>query len=137
MNDAAVMANMLTAKTIAVVGLSADPAKPSHYVSKYMQASGARILPVNPTIDMVLGERVYASLADLPVRPDLVNVFRLPREIPAIVEEMMRLGLTQLWLQQGIVHHEAAARARAHGIAVVMDRCLMVEHRRSEIVTAR
>ncbi len=129
MNEAAVVQQMLRAKTIAVVGLSADTKKPSHYVSRYMQASGARILPVNPSLESVLGERAYPSLRDLPEMPELVNVFRLPRAIPAIVDEMIELGLTQLWVQQGIVHTEAAARAEAHGIAVVMDRCLMVEHR--------
>ena len=129
MNEPALLARILEAKTIAVVGLSDDPAKPSHYVSTYMQAAGARILPVNPSLTTVLGELAFASLRDLPMKPELVNVFRLSRAIPAIVEEMIALGLTQLWVQQGIVHQEAAALAEAHGIAVVMDRCLMVEHR--------
>ena len=129
MNEPAVLARMLAAKTIAVIGLSADSSKPSHYVSKYMQATGARILPVNPSLDAVLGERAYASLRDLPVSPDLVMVVRLPRAIPAIVEDMIALGLNQLWVQQGIVHEAAAAHAEELGIAVVMDRCLMVEHR--------
>lgn len=120
---------MLQAKTIAVVGLSADPGKPSHYVSKHMQAAGARILPVNPSLESVLGERAYPSLRELPTPPDLVNVFRLPRAIPEIVDDMIAIGLTQLWVQQGIVHAEAAAKAESHGIAVVMDRCLMIEHR--------
>ncbi len=129
MNEPAVIARMLEAKTIAVVGLSDDPMKPSHFVSKYMQASGVRIVPVNPAVETVLGERAYASLRDVPVRPDVVNVFRLPRAVPAIVDEMIALGLTQMWVQQGIVNEAAAAKAEAHGIAVVMDRCLMVEHR--------
>ena len=129
MNEPAAMHRMLAAKTIAVVGLSADPAKASHYVSKYMQASGASIWPVNPAVQAVLGEQAYASLTGLPGKPELVNVFRLPKAIPAIVEEMIALGLTQLWVQQGIVHEAAAAHAEAHGIAVVMDRCLMVQHR--------
>ena len=120
---------MLRATTIAVVGLSDDPMKPSHSVSKYMQASGAQILPVNPLVDTVLGERSYGSLADLPQKPELVNVFRLPRAIPAIVDEMIALDLKQLWVQQGIVNEAAAATAETHGIAVVMDRCLMIEHR--------
>ncbi len=129
MNQAAVMERMLDAKTIAVVGLSDDPLKPSHYVSKYMQAMGARIWPVNPLVQKVLGERSYASLAELPERPELVNVFRLPRAVPGIVDEMIALGLRQMWVQQGIVHEAAAAHAEAHGMTVVMDRCLMVEHR--------
>ena len=116
--------------TIAVIGLSANPDKPSHYVPAYMQQHGYRILPVNPTIDSVLGEKTYATLADLPVKPDIVNVFRLPKFIPAIVDEMIHLGLQNLWMQSGIVNLEAAAKAEAAGIHVVMDHCIMVEHRR-------
>jgi predicted CoA-binding protein len=129
MNSPATIRALLQAKTIAVIGLSADPAKPSHFVSAYMQSLGHRILPINPALDEVLGERSYPSLSALPVKPDLVNVFRLPRFIPAIVDEMIALQLPALWLQQGIVHPEAAAKAQAHGIQVVMDRCLMVESR--------
>lgn len=116
-------------RTIAVIGLSANPAKPSHYVPEYMQRHGYRILPVNPTVDEVLGEKSYASLTDLPIKPDIVNVFRLPQYIPAIVEEMLHLGLKNLWVQLGIINREAAARAEAAGIHVVMDHCIMVEHR--------
>jgi predicted CoA-binding protein len=116
-------------RTIAVIGLSEDRSKPSHYVSAYMQEHGYRILPVNPAIETVLGEKSYASLAELPIKPDVVNVFRLPKFIPAIVDEMLRLKLDNLWVQQGIVNLEAAARAEAGGIHVVMDRCIMVEHR--------
>ncbi len=130
MNEPDVMRAMLRAKTIAVIGISEDASKPSHYVSLAMQGSGHRILPVNPMVAFVLGERCYASLAELPEKPELVNVFRLPKYVPAIVEEMIALGLDQLWVQQGIVHAEAAAKAEAHGIKVVMDRCLMVESRR-------
>ena len=129
MKDADLIHELLNARSIAVVGLSADESKPSHYVSRYMQDHGYRILPVNPALESVLGEQSYPSLADLPLRPDLVNVFRLPRFIPAIVDEMIALHLPALWLQQGIVHAEAAARAQVQGIRVVMDRCLMVEHR--------
>lgn len=116
-------------RTIAVVGLSHNPDKPSHYVPAYMQQHGYRILPVNPQVESVLGERSYPSLADLPTRPDVVNVFRLPKFIPAIVDEMLELGFKNLWVQQGIVNLEAAAAAEAGGIWVVMDRCIMVEHR--------
>lgn len=130
MNAQAEIAALLRATSIAVIGLSDDPLKPSHYVSAYMQQAGARIIPVNPALTTVLGERCYGSLADLPEKPELVNVFRLPRFIPGIVDEMIRLGLRGLWVQQGIVHEEAAARAEAAGICVVMDRCLMVEHRK-------
>ena len=116
--------------TIAVVGLSADPGKPSHYVPAYMQQHGYRILPVNPSVKTVLGEKSYSTLTDLPLKPDIVNVFRLPGYIPAIVDEMLQLGLQNLWVQSGIINLEAAARAEVAGINVVMDRCIMVEHRR-------
>jgi uncharacterized protein len=114
--------------TVAVVGLSGGPGKASYYVSRYMQHEGYKIYPVNPAISESLGEKAYASLGDLPVKPDIVNVFRLPSFIPAIVDEMLDLGLKNLWVQQGIINLEAAARAEAGGIRVVMDRCIMVEH---------
>ena len=119
-------------RTIAVIGLSDNPAKPSHYVSEYMQRQGYKIFPVNPSVERVLGEKSYASLADLPIKPDVVNVFRVPSMIPAIVDEMLMLGLKDLWVQAGIINKEAAAKAEAGGIHVVMDRCIMVEHRRRE-----
>ena len=118
------------ARSIAVVGISENPEKPSHYVSAYMQQQGYRILPVNPSIDSVLGEKAYASLKQLPQPPDIVDVFRLPGFLPAIVEEMLELGLKNLWVQQGIVNVEAAQEAERGGIRVVMDRCIMVEHMR-------
>jgi predicted CoA-binding protein len=117
-------------RTIAVIGLSANSGKPSHYVPAYMQQHGYRILPVNPTIDTVLGEKSFASLSDLPIKPDIVTVIRLPKYLPAIVDEMLQLGLKNLWVQLGIVNLEAAAKAEAGGIHVVMDRCIMVEHRK-------
>jgi hypothetical protein len=117
-------------RTIAVIGLSENPGKPSHYVSAYMQQHGYKIYPVNPSIESVLGEKSYASLKDLPVKPDVVNVFRLPKYIPAIVDEMLALGLKNLWVQLGIRDEAAAEKAEARGIRVVMDRCIMVEHRR-------
>ena len=133
MNEPEVIDAMLGAgsrRTIAVIGLSENPSKPSHYVSEYMQQHGYKIYPVNPAIESVLGEKSYPSLAALPVKPDIVNVFRLPSFIPAIVDEMLALGLHELWVQQGIVNREAADRAEQGGINVVMDRCIMVEHRR-------
>ena len=130
MNEPETIRAMLGARTIAVIGLSENPEKPSHYVPEYMQQHGYRILPVNPLVQEVLGERAYATLSDLPGKPDVVNVFRLPKFIPAIVDEMIQLGLKNIWVQQGIVHLEASARAEAGGIHVVMDRCIMVEHRR-------
>lgn|SRR6187402_977013 len=130
MNEPAIMLEMLRGKTIAVVGLSDNPGKASHGVSVAMQQAGYRIFPVNPAVQTVLGETSYASLADLPERPDIVNVFRLPKAIPGIVDEMIALGLKHLWVQMGIVHREAAERAESAGIGVVMDRCIMVEHAR-------
>jgi len=136
MNEPELLRAMLSAattespRTIAVIGLSEDPSRPSHYVSAYMQQHGYKIYPVNPAIPEVLGEKSYPSLSDLPIKPDIVDVFRLPKFIPAIVDEMLRLGLPNLWIQQGIINLEAAARAEAGGIHVVMDRCIMVEHRR-------
>ena len=135
MNEPELIRNMLgastkqTPRTLAVIGLSDIPSKPSHYVSEYMQSHGYKIYPVNPSIHEVLGEKSYPSLADLPIKPDIVNVFRLPKFIPAIVDQMLQLGLPNLWVQQGIIHPEAAARAEAGGIHVVMDRCIMIEHR--------
>lgn len=136
MNDLKVMDEMLgdgRGRTIAVVGLSENPGKPSHYVSAYMQQHGYKIYPVNPSIEKVLGEKSYASLAELPVKPDVVNVFRLPNAISPIVDDMLKLGLKELWVQQGIVNEEAAERAERGGIRVVMDRCIMVEHRRRQL----
>ncbi len=133
MNEPEVIDAMLGAgsgRTIAVIGLSENPAKPSHYVSEYMQQRGYKIYPVNPAIESVLGEKSYPTLTALPVKPDIVNVFRLPSFIPAIVDEMLALDLHELWVQQGIVNREAAERAEQGGINVVMDHCIMVEHRR-------
>jgi hypothetical protein len=136
MNEPEIVRDMLgnpaiQPRTIAVIGLSHNPDKPSNYVPTYMQQHGYRILPVNPLVESVLGEKSYATLSDLPIKPDVVNVFRLPKFIPAIVDQMLELGFKNLWVQQGIIHLEAAARAEAGGIHVVMDRCIMVEHRRA------
>ncbi len=138
MNEPTTIQNLLRSKTIAVIGLSADEQKPSNYVPAYLQSIGHRILPVNPSVIEVLGERSYESLSELPEKPDLVNVFRLPKFIPAIVDEMITLYAGKpdppgLWLQQGITHPEATARAEAAGIAVVADHCLMVESRKAAI----
>jgi len=138
MNDPTQIRQLLQqSKTIAVIGLSDNPTKPSHYVSAYMQQHGYKLYPINPGLlpepGEVLGEQAYASLTDLVaagIRPDLVDVFRLPTVIPSIVAEMISLNLPNLWVQQGIVNQEAAATAEAAGIHVVMDRCIMVEHRR-------
>ncbi|HYE25789.1 MAG TPA: CoA-binding protein [Clostridia bacterium] len=117
------------ARTIAVVGLSGDPTRPSYGVSEYIQRQGYRIIPVHPTATEVLGEKAYPSLRDIPEKIDIVNVFRRPDAVPAIVDEVIELKLPALWLQEGVIHEEAAERARNAGVAVVMDHCILKEHR--------
>jgi predicted CoA-binding protein len=113
-----------TVHSIAVVGLSPNPARPSFRVSQGMQDFGFRIIPVRPMIDRVLGERAYPDLESLPELPDIVDVFRRAEHIPDIVESCIKLGVKNLWLQDGIIHEEAALRAKKAGINVVMDRCI-------------
>src|SRR3954468_5348589 len=117
------------AKTIAVVGLSSDAMRPSFGVSQYMQRKGYRIIPVNPNEKTVLGERAYGSLSEVKEKIDLVDVFRRPEFIPEIVDEVIRLKIPALWLQEGVVHQSAAQRARDAGVKVIMDRCILKEHR--------
>ena len=116
-------------KAIAVVGLSSDPMRPSFGVSQYMQRNGYRIIPVNPNESSVLGETAYPTLSDVPENIDVVDVFRRPEFVPEIVEETIRLKIPALWLQEGVIHEAAAKRARDAGITVVMDRCILKEHR--------
>ncbi len=116
-------------KTIAVVGLSSSPLRPSHGVSAYMQSHGYRIIPVNPDIKGALGEKAVASLADVPEKIDIVDVFRRSEFVPEIVEEAIRLKVPAIWLQEGVIHQEAAEKARKAGIMVVMDKCILKEHR--------
>jgi predicted CoA-binding protein len=117
------------AKTIAVVGLSDSPMRPSYGVSAYMQAQGYRIVPVNPQIPEALGEKSYPSLLDVPEKIDLVDVFRRPEFVDAIVEQAIQLKIPAIWLQEDVVNERAAARARAAGMFVVMDLCILKEHR--------
>lgn len=123
-----IRALLRSVKTIAVLGLSDNPERPSYRVAKALQGFGYRIVPVRPAQTQVLGEKAYAKLADLPDRPDLVDVFRAPEHVPDIVDECIRLGVKALWLQEGVVHEAAAEKARAAGIAVVMDRCIWKEY---------
>lgn len=116
-------------KTIAVVGLSSNPMRPSFGVSQYMQRKGYRIIPVNPNETSVLGEKAYATLAEIPGPIDLVDVFRRPEFVPEIVDEVIRLKIPALWLQEGVVHEAAASKAREAGVTLVMDRCILKEHR--------
>jgi len=116
-------------KTIAVVGLSDSPMRPSHGVSAYMQAQGYRIIPVNPQVSEALGEKSYASLLEVPEKIDLVDVFRRPEFVDEIVEQAIQLKIPALWLQEDVVNERAAEKARQAGIFVVMDLCILKEHR--------
>jgi predicted CoA-binding protein len=124
-------ANLLrTSKTIAVVGLSSSRWRPSYGVSEYMQASGYRIIPVNPKETEVLGEKAWPTLDDVPEPVDLVTIFRQSQYVPEIVEAAIRIGAKGVWMQEGVIHDEAADRAREAGLDVVMDHCILKEHRK-------
>ena len=120
---------LLNARTIAVVGLSDNPVRISHGVSQYMQSQGYRIIPVNPTITEALGEKAYPTLRDVPEKIDIVNVFRRSEFVPEVVEEAVALNIPAIWMQEGVIHQQAADEARAAGAFVVMDRCILKEHR--------
>jgi uncharacterized protein len=116
-------------KTIAVVGLSPNAARPSYGVSQSMQGFGFRVIPVHPAAKEILGEKVYATLADIPEPIDLVDVFRSAEFIDGVVDECLALGLKAIWIQEGIVNEAAAARAQAGGMTVIMDRCIYRDYR--------
>jgi uncharacterized protein len=116
--------------TIAVVGLSGKRSRPSYGVSEYMQQNGYRIIPVNPEEKEILGEKCYKSLEEVPQHVDIVNVFRRPEFVPDVVESAIKIGAPAVWLQEGVIHDEATARARDAGIFVVEDRCILKEHRK-------
>ena len=117
-----------SARTIAVVGLSPDPHRPSHGVARYLQRAGYRIIPVNPKVEEVLGEAAYANLTDVPHAVDVVDVFRRSEFVGPIVDEAIAIKAHAIWLQDGVVDEAAAARARAAGLDVVMDDCMMRRH---------
>ncbi|MDP9144656.1 MAG: CoA-binding protein [Actinomycetota bacterium] len=119
-----------TARTVALVGVSANPLRSSNFVATYLVRTNLEILPVNPMYDEVLGLTSYKSLADLPVVPDIVDVFRRREELPGVVEEAIAIGAKVVWFQLGLRHEEAAARAAEAGLTVVQDRCLKIEHAR-------
>lgn len=135
MNEPQTIDEMLTkSKTIAVIGLSDNPGRPSFSVSRHMQKSGYRIVPVNPQCKEVLGETSYSTLEEAVEavgKIDMVDVFRSPGFVPEIVKDVIRLKIPYLWLQEGVVHDEAAGSAEAAGVKVVMDRCLYKEHARA------
>jgi len=133
------IAKILKLKIIAIVGLSKDPSKPSHDVANYLQSHGYRIVPVNPTVNEVLGETSYKSLLDLPEQLkheiDVVDIFRRPEDVPPIVDEAIQLHKSfgrpkAVWMQLGIVNEAAASKAKEAGLSVVMDRCMKIEHAR-------
>ena len=119
-----------SSRTIAVVGLSSRRTRPSYGVSEYMQSQGYRIIPVNPGETEVLGEKAWGSLDDVPERVDIVDVFRRPECVPEIVDAAIRVGARGIWLQEGVVNEDAARKAREAGLEVVMDRCILKEHRK-------
>jgi len=118
------------ARTIAVVGLSAKRSRPSHGVAEYLQRAGYRIIPVNPNITEALGEKSYASLDAVPEPVDIVDIFRRAEHVPDIVEAAIRKGAKTIWMQEGVVHEDAARRAESAGLTVIMDRCILKDHRR-------
>jgi predicted CoA-binding protein len=117
-------------KRIAVVGLSSNAMRPSHGVSEYMQSAGYRILPVNPNESEVLGEKSYARLEDVPEKIEIVDVFRRAEDVPPVVDAAIRVGAKVVWMQLGIENVAAGEKARAAGITVVMDACILIEHKR-------
>jgi predicted CoA-binding protein len=119
-----------TSRTIAVVGLSTKRFRPSYGVAEYMQRNGYRIIPVNPFVQAVLGEKCYPALDSIPERVDIVDIFRRAEFVPEIVEAAIRIGARAVWMQEGVVHEGAAERARGAGLSVVMDRCILKDHAR-------
>jgi predicted CoA-binding protein len=117
-------------RTVAVVGLSANWHRPSNFAAKYLQEHGYRVIPVNPANEEVLGERCYPDLRSVPDPVDVVTIFRRPDDVPPVVEQAIEVGAKVVWMQLGVVHREAAAKAREAGLQVVMDRCMKIEHAR-------
>lgn len=130
MKDREIRQLLETSKTIAVVGLSDKPDRDSYRVAEYMQRQGYRIIPVNPTVDAVLGEKSYASVTDIPEPVDIVDIFRRPDAVGPVVEDAIAAGAKAVWMQLGIENEEAAEAAEAAGLQVVMDRCIKIEHAR-------
>jgi uncharacterized protein len=128
--DAEIRALLQKAKTIAVVGCSPDPSRDSHAIAVFLRQRGYRVLPVNPLVTSILGERSWPDLTHLPSPPDIVDIFRRPEHVPALVEEAIRTGAPAVWMQLGVGNAAAARQAAEAGLAVVVDRCILVEHRR-------
>jgi predicted CoA-binding protein len=119
-----------TIHTIATVGFSSNPAKPGHYIPEYLQLKGYRIIPVNPAIQEGLGQTAYPDLLSIPEPVDVVQIFRKPEDVPGIVEQAIKIGAKVVWMQFGSANAEAAETARAVGLTVVTERCMMMEHKR-------
>ena len=117
-------------RTIAVVGLSNDESRPAYSVSQYMQTAGYRIIPVNPDVTEVLGEKAYPTVASIPEQVEIVDIFRRAENVPPVIDDAIAAGAKVVWMQSGIWHFEAAAKAEAAGLEVVMDRCIRTEHQR-------
>ena len=120
---------LLSAKTVASVGLSSNPEKISYQIASYLKEQGYRVIPVNPTATEILGEKVYSDLSSIPEKVDLVQVFRKPEDVPPVVDEAIKIGAKVVWMQEEIVNEEAAQKARAAGLQVVMNACMRVAHR--------
>lgn len=129
-NDKEMKEILLSTKTIASVGLSSNPAKESYGIVAYLKRQGYRIIPVNPTADEIMGEKAYPDLSSLPDKVDVVLVFRKPEDVPPVVDEAIKIGAKVVWMQEGIVHEEAAQKARDVGLQVVMDACMRATHQR-------
>src|SRR5215211_6976425 len=129
-NDKALKEILLSTKTIASVGLSSNPEKESYGIALYLKGQGYRIIPVNPTTPEVFGEKAYPDLTSVPEKIDVVQVFRKPEDVPPVVDDAIKAGAKVVWMQEGIVNEEAAQKARAAGLQVVMDACMRVTHRR-------
>ncbi len=130
MDDTRIREILENSKTIAVVGLSPNPERDSYEVARYLQEMGYRIIPVNPKADEILGEKVYPDLASIPESIDIVDIFRRSEHVPPIVDKAITVGAKTVWMQIGVINEEAAGKATAAGLSVVMDRCTMREHKR-------
>jgi predicted CoA-binding protein len=118
-----------SSKTIASVGLSSNPNKESYQIASYLKAQGYRVIPVNPTASEIMGETSYPDLQSVPEKIDVVQIFRKPEDVPPVVDDAIQAGAKVIWMQEGIVHEEAAEKARKAGLQVVMDTCMRVAHR--------
>jgi len=131
LNEKGTIERILTeSHTIAVVGLSGNPQRPSHAVAQYLQSRGYRIIPINPNVTEVLGERAYPDLLSVPEAIDAVDIFRRPEAVPSIVAQAIEIGAKAVWMQEGVINEDAAAKARTAGLMVVMDRCMLKETHR-------